>query len=738
MGCGLIVSVGLSVLSLSLGALVAPNVAAGASAQVRAEPAPVASLEPAATAKLWRQLVATRSTRARATADCRPLRGIFYAATDYLRLATKLAASASPCAEYYISVPSIVGNRTRMRPDAAWRIRALGPNFHAMAEIHFSAWVDWVAETGSSWYAAGVTARQRMADAGYDVSKGDTWVVNEANSAVRRGTGNARSNLTELLRGLYEGDGSQPTRGAVLVIGVGQQTPDVSLYQTTLQSWFEDSSFWTEVSTYVSDWSQEVFGDVRNWAVPGVSNAVRRDYLNDYLQYLLVLGTAGPDTIETARSYLQAAFSPLANAAWEREAGYGWTMVDAEQMASYVSAEVYALRSFTDARGHTQDHWGFAWAPMNETGVTASEFAARTGRILDRLGSAVLDSDETIDPADPGSGACGPLALNLWCVGDLEGASLNEAWRWFRVWTPPVLTFATPAQTVSAGATSTPMRVALSTWTGLDVTRRAPLAVTLGTSSPDGMFSTSPTGPWSASLELVIPADESTVVDFYYRDTRAGEALLTASAEGMTNGAQTVTVAPGPVLSLSITPAEATVRARATQLLTAMGRDGFGNVFPVSVSWSVSPSLIGTIALPTGSTTIFTSARMLGDATVAATLETGAGTLSAASTLHVVPDLLTIGTITYRTGDGFALVTLAARDSSGRPVSRATISIAVLRDGELHYAARAVTGPAGHAVYSVPVRVGGCFTITVRSVFVDAFVWDGRTPSNQYCTAPST
>jgi hypothetical protein len=41
-------------------------------------------------------------------------------------------------------------------------------------------------------------------------------------------------------------------------------------------------------------------------------------------------------------------------------------------------------------------------------------------------------------------------------------------------------------------------------------------------------------------------------------------------------------------------------------------------------------------------------------------------------------------------------------------------------------------------VYSVPVRVGGCFTITVRSVFVDAFVWDGRTPSNQYCTAPST
>jgi hypothetical protein len=323
-------------------------------------------------------------------------------------------------------------------------------------------------------------------------------------------------------------------------------------------------------------------------------------------------------------------------------------------------------------------------------------------------------------------------------VGDLEGASVNEAWRWFRVWTPPMLGFATPAQTVTAGATSTAMRVVLTTWTGMEVARRAPLTVSVSTSSPDGMFSTSRTGPWSTSLELVIPADASTVVDFYYVDTRAGEAVLTASAEGMSNGTQTVTVTPGPVLSLSITPTEATVRARATQLLTAMGTDGFGNVFPVSVSWSVSPSIIGTIAPTTGSTTIFTATRTLGDDTVVATLDTGAGTLTAASTVHVVPALLIIESITYRKGFGFALVTLTALDGVGRPVSRATVSIVVQRDGEFHYAARAVTGPAGHAVYTVPVRVGGCFTITVRSVSADAFVWDGRTPSNQFCTAPST
>jgi hypothetical protein len=204
-----------------------------------------------------------------------------------------------------------------------------------MAEIHFATWTRWVATTGSSWHVAGVTARQRMTAAGYDVSKGDTWVFNELTTAVRRGTGDARANVREFLRGLYEGDGTQPTRGAVFVIGFGQQSGDVSLYQTNLQNWLTDSAFWTDMSTYVSDWSQEVYGDVRSYAVPGVPESVRRDYLNDYLQHVLVLAGVGPPEIENARSFLSATYSPLANAAWQRDTGYGWTMVPAQQMAGY-------------------------------------------------------------------------------------------------------------------------------------------------------------------------------------------------------------------------------------------------------------------------------------------------------------------------------------------------------------------------------------------------------------------
>ena len=394
-----------------------------------------------------------------------------------------------------------------------------------------------------------------MVAAGYEVAKGDTWVLNEASSAVRRGTGNARANLREFLRGLYEGDGKRPTRGALFIVGVGQQTSDTSLLQTNLQNWMADSTFWTAMSTYVSDWAQEVYGDVRNYAVPGASTSDRRDYMNDYLQHEIVLANAGPSTIETSRAYLQTAFSPLANAAWERESGYGWTMVPPEQMAGYVSAQVYALRYFSATTGQAQDHWGFAWAPRNASGASTSDFTSKTGLVLDRLGAAIHDSAETVDPEDPGSAACGPPGQNVWCVGDLDGARLNGAWKSFRVWTQPVLAFGTPPQTIAAGAPSAPMTLSLTRSSGGPTTTPTALTVTLSSSSPKGAFSTSPDGPWSSTLPITIGAGSGSSAPFFYLDTRAGNPVLTASADGVTSGTQTETITPGPVVSIAIKPA---------------------------------------------------------------------------------------------------------------------------------------------------------------------------------------
>ena len=489
------------------------------------------------------------------------------------------------------------------------------------------------------------------------------------------------------------------------------------------------------MSTYVSDWAQEVYGDVRNYAVPGASTSDRRDYMNDYLQHQIVLANAGPSTIETSRAYLQAAFSPLANAAWERESGYGWTMVSPEQMAGYVSAQVYALRYFSATTGQAQDHWGFAWAPRNASGASTSDFTSKTGLVLDRLGAAIHDSAETVDAEDPGSAACGPAGQNVWCVGDLDGARLNGAWKSFRVWTQPMLSFATPPQTLVAGSPSAAMTVSLVGNSGTPLVTPTPVTVTLTSTSARGSFSTTPSGPWSPTLSLTIAGGTSASGAFYYLDTRAGSPVLGASAAGVTRGTQTETIIPGPVVSLGVTPASATVQVRATKQFTAMGRDALGNAFPVPVTWSLTPNVVGTLAPTAGVATTFTASRTLGKGTLTANLTSATGTLSSSASIEVAPGRLRIESIRYRKAAGsLAYVTITARDGKGLSVSRAMVSVVVERGRQRHFEKRATTGPAGRTTFRMPIRNGGCFIARVERAAARGFAWDGRTPRNRYCT----
>src|SRR5205809_156923 len=83
-----------------------------------------------------------------------------------------------------VAVPPLAASKTTLRNGEAAKIRALGPNFHALAEINWAGWRTWVAENSATWFDAGVEARRRMAAAGFDVSKGDTWAVNEFPSSV--------------------------------------------------------------------------------------------------------------------------------------------------------------------------------------------------------------------------------------------------------------------------------------------------------------------------------------------------------------------------------------------------------------------------------------------------------------------------------------------------------------------------------------------------------------------------
>jgi hypothetical protein len=500
--------------SVAVLVLSAPALAGGPSAK------PVPSLTPAKTAKLWSQLVQRPRAFSR-TASCTPLRAVFYAGTDWLRLATKLAANASPCAQYYVSVPPLVADKTQFRTDQAWRIRALGGQFHALAEVNVSAWSGWVSTTGRSWYEAGQEARRRMAAAGYDVGLGDTWVVNELSSAVRQGIGSSRTNMRAFIRGLYEADGSvPPARGAVFVIGMGHGTGELSVYQARLQDWYEDAAFWNDISAYVSDWSQELYGDVRNWAVAGADPAARASSLNEYLQHQVALGRVAPPAAAAASSYLASAYNPLANAAWAYTSAFGWTDVPYDLMQSYVSSQVSALRSYNGSR------FGFAWAPKNLNALAATDFNAQTDAILERLAAAIAGPD-----------ACAPS----WCTGDLAGAAFNGGWQTFSTWKPSTLAFTTAPQTIEAGSASAALTIEQRTSTGVAYTAGLPVSVTFGSSSSGGSFSTSATGPWAATLTVPIASGASTV-SAYYRDTQAGSPAITASASARVAATQVETI----------------------------------------------------------------------------------------------------------------------------------------------------------------------------------------------------
>lgn len=151
---------------------------------------------------------------------CRlPAKVIVYTASDWLRAAQKLTGDTTPCAEVFLSIPPLAADKTRFRVLQDDLVRAVSPQVHPVAEIHTGGWQTWVNANRKTWYEA-VEARRRMADAGYDVTKGETWAVNEFSSAVRRGDGNARANMRELVRGLREGAPGMPeARGIVFVIG---------------------------------------------------------------------------------------------------------------------------------------------------------------------------------------------------------------------------------------------------------------------------------------------------------------------------------------------------------------------------------------------------------------------------------------------------------------------------------------------------------------------------------------
>ncbi len=363
----------------------------------------------------------------------------FYTANDWMRLAQTMATDASPCAEYYYSIPAIAGDKTQLRGPPIFNpaaIRALGPRFHAVAEIHWTAWSGWVAaDVGRTFCAAGIEARRRMVQKNYLVELGDTWSINEFPSTVRRGDGNARQNAQDFVRCLYDGgDGSlAPSRGNVFIVGVGQGTRPTTVYKGQLRDWFGDSAFWTTMAQSVRWWGQEAYGSPPFTMAAGTSRNERSRSLSDYLYAITNLAESGPDEIAVARDFLRDSYYPLSNAAWRYTSGFGFTEVPVGTMQQFASLQEYTIRSTIGSRPQTAAAFtGYAWAPRNVPAQPPPTFNAETLALAQRLASSIRWTLAQGGSSPPG--ACGPPGEMIWCEGDWEGAAFNPEWGLLTFW----------------------------------------------------------------------------------------------------------------------------------------------------------------------------------------------------------------------------------------------------------------------------------------------------------------
>ena len=371
-----------------------------------------------------------------------------------------------------------------------------------------------------------------MAVAGYDVAAGDTWALNELSSAVRQGTGNARANMRAFLNGLYDGDGTLPTaRGTVFVAGIGQGTTDLSLYQARLQDWYEDAAFWSDLSRFASDWSQEVYGDVRHYAVAGAARETRRDRLNEYLQHQTALAGVAPPSADARAELPGGVLQParqrrLALRRRLRLDGRARRADGGLRLGADVCDALGRQPAASATRGRRR-----TWPPSRRPTSTRRPTRCSSGWPRRSPIRAI-----------PRTAACGAS----WCTGNLAGAAATAAWGTFGAWKPSRVAFTSPEQTVAPGAVSTPLTVELQTNAGTAYTAGVPVDVSLSSSSPTGELSTSPDGPWATTLTTPIASGAATA-SFYFRDTGAGSATITAAAAGKTAATQAIAVgSPSP------------------------------------------------------------------------------------------------------------------------------------------------------------------------------------------------
>ena len=133
-----------------------------------------------------------------------------------------------------------------------------------------------------------------------------------------------------------------------------------------------------------------------------------------------------------------------------------------------------------------------------------------------------------------------------------------------------------------------------------------------------------------------------------------------------------------------------------------------------------------------------------GDHTITAEVTDSGGKTGNASVIITVGNppaqatTVSVSLITYATGGGknndkHLLITVALVDDLGNPVSGASVSIDLSRDGSPVGSGTSTTGSDGTVTFSLKNARPGCYTTTITNVTASGLTWDGVTPANEFC-----
>jgi hypothetical protein len=236
--------------------------------------------------------------------------------------------------------------------------------------------------------------------------------------------------------------------------------------------------------------------------------------------------------------------------------------------------------------------------------------------------------------------------------------------------TSGTLSFSPGTETLVAG---TPAQVTVQ------LSAAAPSAGTAVTlSSSAGGFSTSQSGPFTTPLIINITGGSTASAPLWYQDNTAGAATATATATSWAPGNLQITVDAGPLASITLSPATATVAQDGTQTFTASGADTYGNPVSITPSWATTVPE-GTMSPATGSSSKLTVGTEVGTGTVTAAEGTVSG--SASVTTVAEPALqvtVTAGALSSQRGQYRVPLTVAVHSStSGDAVNKATTNLSV-------------------------------------------------------------